>query len=955
MFTWNRRLEKHGIEPGQAIRMWLPTGCALALAVAAFWIVLRRSEVNFLSNDSRAKWIIYPSVPSLGDQPDGPRQAVFKRKFRIADAVVDGQLIVRGMTAFTVSLNGTEIARSDTDRPPPWNTISHTTIGPGKLAVGENELVATVTCHRGPPALWLALDTGVETIATDAEWQASLLGAVLQPARLAASIPPFGPGSAPADAERPLKSLVYRWRTFLSCGLIAAVAVGVLNWYGQRSRAAPSESTRCVWLLIAAIAGAWLVLLMSNSGNIPFALGYDAELHLDYVQYLQQHGTIPRGNEGLEMWQPPLYYAIASLLTSLARAPAKSETAVLLLRAFSYFASLAQLLLVAGCLRRLYPGRSWAPPAGLILAGCVPMQLYLMHYASNDVLAALLATASLYAAMVVIQQRRTSIRTAVMLGVCLGAATITKLSAWPVVLTIIVLLVWQCLVERHSASQWFMRLVVPALTAALVCGWYFLRNYQNFGQPLPPDQAGFAYGQDPGYATAGQFLRFGRSLTEPFFSAFAGVPDGIYSTLWGDGDWGGQTTLEGRPPWNYDLMAAGYLVALVPSMCVVVGIGAVLWQVTRGWRPEKLLVLAASAASFCGISYFYLRHPMYGAVKAHYAFASITSLSMFLAEGYLVLAGNTQWRRLMLSTAIGTWGLASLATFLIAGSSSATQAWIGRQLALQGNIEPALTHMRQAMRKHPDDVGLQVLMGRILHRAERNQEALAELNRALSADPEGVELQLSLAQVLNSLGQHASERTFLLNVVRLAPDDPRGHVGLAHNFAYERSFQETIRAAREGLRVSPIDPRLHVLLAEALLALGHTDEAVEHYRIVLNFKPDDLPALTGLASILAMHPNPAYRNAARGLELAQRASELTERTNPLIEDILAAAYAEAGNFPDAEKTLRAVLEHLTADRSEAAGGAAEIVDRLTKHLDTVRSQKPLREPAFNDPREAVPD
>jgi len=674
---------------------------------------------------------------------------------------------------------------------------------------------------------------------------------------------------------------------------------------------------------------------------MPFVVGYDSELHLDYVEHIQQHGTLPRGDEGLEMWQPPLYYMIASLLTSFARAPAKSETAVLLLRAFSYLASLAQLVLVAGCLRRLYPGRSWPPSVGLFFAGCVPMQLYLMHYASNDVLAALLSTASLYAALVLVEQSQTKARTAVILGLCLGAATITKLTTWPVVLTIFATLLWQLVAERRSAGQWFTRLAVPALAMASVCGWYLARNYQNFGQLLPPDQAGYAYGQDPGYSTPGQFLRFGRSLWEPFFSAFASVPDGIYSTLWGDGAWGGQIAREGRPPWNYELMAAGYLVALVPSTLILAGMGAVLWQTLRAWRPAKLLLLAASAASFCGISYFYLRHPMYGAVKAHYAFASVASLSMFLAEGCLVLAGTSRWRRLVLTTALGAWGLASLGTFFIVGSSPETQGWVARQLALQGNIEQALRRIQQALRGHPRDVGLHLLAGRLLHAAGRNAEASAELNEALRLDPDSAELQLASAQVLNSLGQHQSERTALEKVVRRAPDDRRGYLGLAHSLAAAGQSQAAIDAARAGLRVSPGDPRLHVLVAEASVQIGQTEKAMEHYGIVLDFNPADLPALTGLASIFAMHPDPRYRDAVRAVELARRASELTEQNNPSVEDLLAAAYAEAGRFAEAEETLRAAIQRVEKE------GPEEALDRLKAHLTAVGAGEPLREPALD--------
>src|SRR5215469_8101202 len=222
MFNRSRGHEKHGVEPGQALRMWLPAGCAVVLAAAAFWTVLR-GDVNFLVDDPPAHWIVYPSVPNLGDEPDGPRRTVFSRRFHVAHPAIDARLTVRALKEYALSLNGVVISKSASGQDRSWKTPIETTISKDALTSGENELIATVTCRRGPPALWLALDLGSERIVSDGEWQASLLDAEPHPARLAASIPEFGPGSAPAEGERPPESFVRRWPTLLACGLVAAL------------------------------------------------------------------------------------------------------------------------------------------------------------------------------------------------------------------------------------------------------------------------------------------------------------------------------------------------------------------------------------------------------------------------------------------------------------------------------------------------------------------------------------------------------------------------------------------------------------------------------------------------------------------------------------------------------------------------------------------------------------
>ncbi|HVA49817.1 MAG TPA: tetratricopeptide repeat protein [Pirellulales bacterium] len=936
-------LEKWGVERGQMLRVWLPAACAVAMAAAMFWSLSRRPDVNFLTDRPPAHWIVYRAVPDLAAQPDGPRRTVFHRQFSVAKLPAASRLTVQALNEFAVTVNGVEVAKSDASQS--WKTPQTTVVGGDLLQVGENELEVTVTCQRGPPALCLALDVGSEIIASDDRWQASLLGAMVQPARLAAAVPAFGKGTAPAGAERPIDSLVRTWPRFLIFGVLAAVAVGLGQRYGERMMGT-RVSANSEWLVLAAIALTWLALLIWNARSLTFLLGFDSPFHLEYVEHIQHKGTLPTGVEGAEMWQPPLYYLSVSLLTSLAGAAANSELGILVERAFAYVVSLTQLLLLAGCLRRLFPGPSGPRSVGLLFAGCLPVQLYMMHYNSNDVLAAALSTAALYTAIAVIQLPRARISPAMVLGVCLGTAVLTKLTTWPVVLVIMLVLVWQLAAERRAAREWIVRLGVPVCVCLFVCGWYFLRNYRNFGRPLPPDQAGWTYGQDPGYAMLPQFVRFGQSLAEPFYSAFAGLPDGIYSTLWGDGDWGGKILLETRPPWNYDLMAGNYLLAIVPTLLLFVGSGSLVWQVLRRWQPEKLLLLGAGVASFCGLAYFYLLHPMYGAIKAHYALPSIASLCVLTAEGYVVLSGKSPARQAAIATALGAWGLAALASFSVGPSSPQTNVWVARQFTLQGNLDQAWAKIKKAIRQRPDDLRLRLMEGRVLAWGQRYEEARGAMAAVVQTDPTNVEAQVWLAEVLIALGRDEESVPLLENSLRLAPDYGDAYRQLAL-LNLRQSHVETAReVALAGLRVAPHDPLLHLVLGEAFAQLGEQERAIEHYRIAVEFNPQYTPALGVLASIYATHPEARYRNAQQAVELARRASQLTEHEDPLVEDTLAAAYAEAGDFAAAEQTLRAAIERMTPDEAGA------LRERLADHLDRIKSRKPLRDYPYQPKQQA---
>src|SRR5205807_4588823 len=130
-----------------------------------------------------------------------------------------------------------------------------------------------------------------------------------------------------------------------------------------------------------------------------------------------------------------------------------------------------------------------------------------------------------------------------------------------------------------------------------VCSWHCALIGLSFVTPLFGNWdvvSGFTWWQDPGYHTAADYLRFGLSLVHPLFSGFAGFPDGIYSTLWGDALLGGVSSL--TIAWNQQPMVAGYLWALIPTALLLTGAVGAMMQFIRKPSSELFLLLA-----FCAV------------------------------------------------------------------------------------------------------------------------------------------------------------------------------------------------------------------------------------------------------------------------------------------------------------------------------------------------------------------
>jgi protein O-mannosyl-transferase len=87
--------------------------------------------------------------------------------------------------------------------------------------------------------------------------------------------------------------------------------------------------------------------------------------------------------------------------------------------------------------------------------------------------------------------------------------------------------------------------------------------------------------------------------------------------------------------------------------------------------------------------------------------------------------------------------------------------------------------------------------------------------------------------------------------------------------------------------------------------------------------------------LLAASPDPGLRNGLRAIGLAQRADQLSKGKNPLILGTLAAAYAEAGQFGDAVKTIDRALP--------LAAGDSALASALQKQEALYKEGKPFHE------------
>jgi len=187
------------------------------------------------------------------------------------------------------------------------------------------------------------------------------------------------------------------------------------------------------------------------------------------------------------------------------------------------------------------------------------------------------------------------------------------------------------------------------------------------------------------------------------------------------------------------------------------------------------------------------------------------------------------------------------------------------------------------------------------------------------------------------VGTWRNSMTLFEHALRVDPNDYLAHGSLGLALSREGRIDEAIEHYLVALRINPNHSMTANNLGLALAAKGRLQEAVAYYRRAIQLNPGNAEATNNLAWVLATADQPEMRDGAKAAELALRACELTDYSNPTVLDTLAAAYAEAGRFHEAIRTLERAVELASRSRQ------GELLSVLQDRLRLYRAGRPYRE------------
>ena len=162
------------------------------------------------------------------------------------------------------------------------------------------------------------------------------------------------------------------------------------------------------------------------------------------------------------------------------------------------------------------------------------------------------------------------------------------------------------------------------------------------------------------------------------------------------------------------------------------------------------------------------------------------------------------------------------------------------------------------------------------------------------------------------------------------------HASLADLLLRRGRLDEAIFHCQEALKIDPRDADAHNNLGLALLQKGRESEAAAEFRKSLEIDPHQMNAAPNLAWILATSPDPATRDGAKAVELAEEVLQHAGHPNAIVLRTLSAAYAESGRFPDAINAAE------QASQIAASQGNTALVQDLERCINNYRNGLPLR-------------
>jgi tetratricopeptide (TPR) repeat protein len=171
--------------------------------------------------------------------------------------------------------------------------------------------------------------------------------------------------------------------------------------------------------------------------------------------------------------------------------------------------------------------------------------------------------------------------------------------------------------------------------------------------------------------------------------------------------------------------------------------------------------------------------------------------------------------------------------------------------ALEGDVEGAVTALREVLAASPDDDTAWLTLGMVLSSAGRWREASEALAEAVSLDGDVLSARMAFARALEKSGKLDDAAFQLLKAEKLAPGDVRPLKELGAVFYKKGLYDKSVQFLNRARGLAPRDARVFYALGLTQEARRDPGAAMAAYREAIELDPKLTDARKTLADLLA--------------------------------------------------------------------------------------------------------
>jgi len=263
------------------------------------------------------------------------------------------------------------------------------------------------------------------------------------------------------------------------------------------------------------------------------------------------------------------------------------------------------------------------------------------------------------------------------------------------------------------------------------------------------------------------------------------------------------------------------------------------------------------------------------------------------------------------------------------------QHLIGREAP--GDREQALADLEHVVRLAPRETRGLLLRGSLWAKSRQFQAAVDDFTACLRIDPACSAALLERGLANYALRDFEAALADFDASLRLEPKMAMGYTGRAMARVELADYSQAEVDFSKALAADDKSPLPWFERARMWMRRHNANAAVSDLTETLKRDPKHLDAMIFLATLLACGPDDTPRDGKRAVELATAACEQTRKSDFRAVEALAAAHAEAGDFPRAIEQQEKALEILSrAGTPEGAKAAAR--SRLSQY----KASRPIR-------------